>query len=100
MMAKKRNSRFIFFAHRDMDVTLVFISTRETWEKERHSSDRFTDEELAIIELVGEKYGMYEGGDGIYDCELSPKDITDKLNKEPDFAYDQSYADFVGRGLK
>lgn len=96
----KSKSHFVFCAlppsedARECGVkSVVYIGTRFDWEHGGHSTGDHGAEDLRRIRSLFKKYKMEEAQEGVYDSLFAPRTIIARLSQEPDFAYDEKFAE-------
>jgi len=72
-------SDFLFSIADTADGSAVFITSKDTWEKEGQMSDGFKDNESKVLDPVLEKAGLDELTGSCFEMSKSPEETRDIL---------------------
>lgn len=70
---------FIFSMAETDDGSAVFITSKDTWEKEGTIDERFKDNEINVLDPILEKAGLSELMGSCYEMSRSPEETKDIL---------------------
>jgi hypothetical protein len=97
-------TRFVFCAYEEEDavldgerLTIVVVSTRETWEGNGYIDDGYEDEDWERLLEVTDTHGLGELMESVYEAPqgVSREQIRDSLEMEVDFAYSGALDRFI-----